>query len=1055
MTQPETASLNGFPLSSNQRRLWLREDRGLLCTQAVVLVESHYDPGALKAALRRIVERHEILRTTFQTVPGMKMPLQVASDEPEFAWKECHIGDDESLAAVSAQERRHEFQLETGPVLRAVLAPKGEKSAYLVLTLSAMCGDPGTLTNLAGELAEQYNIGEAERAEVLQYAQFSEWHHSLLDDDDAPSAREYWREAAKESTRLLLRFPFEPSRIEKKGRATETVHLLLGPAIAARIRSLATLNGTQEQTVLLACWSALLSRFTGQPAQACWVTLSGREHEMLAGVYGLLAAPVPIQWDIESAPDFNEVIARTHERLTKAAEFHCFYRPEQFEEQACPDIRIGFEFKESAAAKGGEGARFSTASLFSCIEELDLKLAITAGEASYAIQLHYNPQFSTDFVHELSACLQTFMSNVDGAKPVEEIPIQSEDDWRKLISDGSPARSDFPAHKTIPQLFEEQAALAPERAAVIYEDQVLSFTELNQKANRLANHLLSMGVQTEDCVAICLERSPEILVAILGILKAGAAYVPLDPAYPAQRLHYILQETRARVALTQLSLASSVPQGNWRAVCLDDNAEIIRASDQNPEAVCHPENLAYVIYTSGSTGRPKGVMVQHKSVSNLLLALQDAIYSRHGSPLRVSMNAPIVFDASVKQWIQVLKGNTICIVPETSRLNPEALAQYIKDKELDVLDCTPSQFRLMLASGQISEPGWTPKAVLMGGEAVEESAWAVLHRSRHTSYYNVYGPTECTVDVTVCRMQDSVQPAIGHTLNNMQTYVLDRQFHPVPLNVGGELYVGGEGVARGYWRRPDLTAERFVPDPFSGVSGSRLYRTGDLVCRLEDGRLKFLGRADEQVKVRGHRIELGEIVSILREVPGVRDALVTVRGQDKEQPRLIAYAVREAGAVLSIAELRRHLREQLPDYMVPSGFVILDQIPLTVSGKVDRQALPDVDREHSDLAANYVGPRSETENVITQIWQQVLDVKKLGIHDNFFDLGGHSLLMVQVYNKLREACHKDVPMVELFRNPTIAALSRYFSGDATSILSLQKTQERASRRVAASSRSNN
>ncbi len=805
---------------------------------------------------------------------------------------------------------------------------------------------------------------------------------------------------------------------------------------------------------MLACWSALLSRFSGQPEQTCWVTLSGRGHEMLAGVYGLLAAPVPIQCDMESASDFTQVIVRTHERLAKAAEFQCFYRPEQFEEQACPDIRIGFEFNESAA-KGSEGIRFSAASLFSCVEELDLKLSITGKETSYLLQLHYDRQFSAKFVQEVAACLQTFMGNVDGAKPVEEISIQSEDEWRKLIRDWNPAQTDFPAHKTIPQLFEEQAALTPERAAVIYEDQSFSFAELNQQANRLANYLLGLGVQIEDCVAICLERSAEMLVAILGILKAGAAYAPLDSTYPAQRLHYVLEETRARFVITQKPLASAVSQGNWRAVCLDDNAEIARAGDQNPRVVCHPENLAYVIHTSGSTGRPKGVMVQHKSVSNLLVALQEPIYSRHGSPLRVSMNAPIVFDASVKQWIQVLKGNTICIVPEKSRLNPEALAAYIKDTKIDVLDCTPSQFRLMMASGQLNEAGWAPKAVLMGGEAVDESTWAVLHRNKQISYYNVYGPTECTVDVTVGRMQGSVQPAIGHTLKNMQTYVLDRQFQPVPVNVAGELYVGGEGVARGYWGRPDLTAERFVPDPFSGVLGSRLYRTGDLVCRLEDGSLKFLGRADDQVKVRGYRIELGEIASVLREVAGVRDALVTVRGEDKGEPRLIAYAVREAGAALSIPELRQHLRKQLPDYMVPSGFVILDQIPLTVSGKVDRQALPDVDHEHSDLAANYVGPRSETESVITQIWQQVLDVKKLGIHDNFFDLGGHSLLMVQVYNKLREAFHKDVPMVELFRNPTIATLSGYFSGDAATVPSLQKTQERASRRVAASIRSNN
>ena len=698
MNQQETTSLNGFPLSSHQRRLWLRQDRALLCAQTVVLMEGHYDPALLKAALRRIVEQHEILRTTFQAVPGMKMPLQVACGEPEFLWQECHIDGEKALHGVCAQERQREFQLESGPVLRAVLAPMGEKSCHLVLTLSALCGDPGTLTNLVRELAEQYNAAEAVRAEILQYAQFSEWHHSLLDENDAPAGREYWCEAAKESAQHLLRFPFEPSRIEKKGRATETVRLELGPAIAARIRSLAVANGTSEETVLLICWDALISRFSGQPAQTCWVTLSGRGHEMLAGVYGLLASPVPIQWDVESAPDFNQVIARTHERITKAIELQCFYRPEQFEEQACPDIRIGFEFNESVAAKTSEGIRFSTSTLFSCIEELDLKLSIIAGETSYSIQLHYNPQFSAKFVQEMAACLQTFVSNVDGAKSVEEIPIQSENDWQTLVREWNPAKTDFPADKNIPQLFEEQATLTPERAAVIYEDQSLSFTELNQKANRLANYLLSLGVQTEDCVAICLERSTEILVAILGILKAGAAYAPLDPTYPTQRLQYILQEARARFVLTQQSLASAASLGSWRMVCLDDNAEIIRASDQNPRVVCHPENLAYIIHTSGSTGRPKGVMVQHKSVINLLLALQEAIYSRHGSPLRVSMNAPIVFDASVKQWIQILKGNTICIVPETNRLNPEALALYIKDTKLDVLDCTPSQFRLMLAS---------------------------------------------------------------------------------------------------------------------------------------------------------------------------------------------------------------------------------------------------------------------------------------------------------------------------------------------------------------------
>ncbi len=1051
--------LNGFPLSSHQRRVWLRQDREFCCVQGVVHIEGNYDHGLLEAALRRIVENHEILRTTFQTVPGMKMPLQVACGEPVFMWKECHVGGTHSLSDMCMQEQQREFQLKNGPSLRCLFVPGGERSCDLVLTLSALCGDAGTLNTLVRELSQQYSVTNPPQPETLQYAQFSEWHHSLLEEEDASSAREYWREAARASTQQALRFPFEPNRIGKQGRAAETVRVELEPAIASKVRSLAAANETSEQTVLLACWNALLLRFTGQAGQTCWVTLPGREHEMLAGVYGPLANSVPIQGDAEATQSFNQIIQRTHDRLTKATEFQYFYRPEVFEEQQSPDIRVGFEFNESFAAHGDKEIRFSTKSFFTHADELDLKLSIIAGQASYCLQMHYSARFSAKFIGEMFACLQTFISNMDGAESIEEIPIQSKNNWWNMVRDLNPAQTDFSADKTIPQLFEEQAALTPGRSAVIDETQNLSFAELNQKANRVARHLLSLGVQTEECVAICLERSAEMLVAILGILKAGAAYTPLDPTYPIQRLHYILQETRARFALTQKSLVSAVSQGCWRAICLDDKEEIPQsydqASDENPCVICNPENLAYILYTSGSTGKPKGVMVQHKSVINLLEALQEAIYSRYDVPLRVSMNAPIVFDASVKQWIQVLKGSTICVVPEKDRLNPEALSLYIKDTKIDVLDCTPAQFRLMLASGKLSDTRTAPKAVLMGGEAVDEDTWAVLHQNQQTSYYNVYGPTECTVDVTVCRMQDSAQPAIGHTLKNMQAYVLDKRLHPVPMGVAGELYVGGVGIARGYWGRPEFTADRFVPDPFSAIPGSRLYRTGDLVCHLEDSGLKFLGRVDEQVKVRGYRIELGEIVSVLREVAGVRDAIVAIKGQEKGEARLIAYPVREAGAVLSVADLRRHLHTQLPDYMVPSGFVILDQIPLTVNGKVDVKALPDLDHEHSDLAANYVGPRSETENVITQIWQQVLEVKKLGIHDNFFDLGGHSLLMVQVYNKLREAFHKDVPMVELFRNPTIAALSRYFSGDAVGIVSLQKTQERASRRVAASSRSNN
>lgn len=1052
MNQPNAESSNFFPLSSQQKRLWSRQDRALLCSQTLVLVEGPRDAELLHAALHRIVGRYEILRTKFQAVPGMKMPFQAISEESDFSWDECRIEGEEALHDVCAKERLREFQLGSGPVLHAVFVPGEETSCYLVLTLSALCGDLSTLNLLVRELAQEYGSTTTEPAEILQYAQFSEWHHSLLDEEDASSGRDYWRERAKHCAQEPLRFPFEPARMERRANPIEALRLNLTSALSDRIKSLAADNETSPEVVCLACWCAVLSRLSGQETQACWVTLSGRDHEMLAGVYGSLAVSVPFQWRLADGSDFKRLIANIRKSLEKAAEFQYFYRPEQFEDQACPDIRIGYEFNEMLSIVESGGVRFSTVGSFAAIGDVDLKLSVCAGKSSYSIHLPHTSRFPAEFVQQLAVCFQMFISNAKDVDAIAEVQIQSENDWRMSVKSVNPAPTGFPADATIPQLFEQQVIRTPEAVAVISEGESLSFSELNRRANRLAGYLMSLGVQREESVAICLERSPQMLVAILGILKAGAAYIPLDSGYPPQRLIYILNESSSRVVLTQKSLASIISPGPWRTISLDGEPEISRAGDQNPCIGGDPENLAYIIYTSGSTGKPKGVMVRHRSLVNLVEALHESIYSRHEAPLRVSMNAPIVFDASVKQWLQLLKGHAICIVPEEKRLSPDAFTTYIRDTKIDVLDCTPSQFRLVFASGKHEERNLLPKAVLIGGEAVDEATWTALHREKETSYYNVYGPTECTVDATACRMQDSVQPAIGHPLKNMRAYVLDSHLQFVPTGVAGELYIGGEGVGRGYWRQPGLTAAHFVPDSLSGVPGSRLYRTGDLVCRLFDGQLKFLGRADEQVKIRGHRVELGEIAAVLREVTGVSDALVTMSGEEKADARLIAYVVRAAGAALSIPDLRQHLRSQLPDYMVPGGFIVLDQLPLTVNGKLDRKALPHVDRDSSD-AATYVAPRSDTEKIITQIWQQVLDVKKLGIHDNFFDAGGHSLLMVQVYNKLREAFHQDIPMVELFRNPTIATLSQYFSGNGPNVSSLQSAQDRASRRIAAMTRS--
>ncbi len=475
----------------------------------------------------------------------------------------------------------------------------------------------------------------------------------------------------------------------------------------------------------------------------------------------------------------------------------------------------------------------------------------------------------------------------------------------------------------------------------------------------------------------------------------------------------------------------------------------LEASEEDPKVYPLPENLAYIIYTSGSTGRPKGVMIQHRSVANLLEGLQHTIYSGHKAPLRVSMNAPIVFDGSVKQWIQLLQGHTVCILPEAVRLDPLVLNQYIKDKQIDVLDCTPSQLKLIHENVKNHL-----KAALVGGENLDAEMWAALQSSSDTQFYNVYGPTECTVDVSVCAVDDSAQPSIGTPIQNVRTYILDENLQPVPSGEAGELCVSGEGVARGYWNRPDLTAEKFLPNAFSGLSGDRLYRTGDSVCLLPNGKLKFLGRVDDQVKLRGFRIELGEIAAVLRNVQGVRDAIVLLDGEQQNQQRLVACIERNdtAKEVVTIHVLRETARLHLPEYMVPSAFCIVDKFPLTVNGKVNRKMLLGMAAASVERPETVIAPRSQTEQQIFGIWQEILGIKQAGIHDNFFDLGGHSLALAQVSVRLSEVFQRSVPMIELFRNPTVAMLAQYLDGQQAEPQSKTRVQDRASRRIAAANR---
>ena len=585
--------------------------------------------------------------------------------------------------------------------------------------------------------------------------------------------------------------------------------------------------------------------------------------------------------------------------------------------------------------------------------------------------------------------------------------------------------------------------------AVVFQDQQLTFAALNRRANQLAHRLQTLGVGPESVVGLSVESSLEMVTGVFGILKAGGAYLPLDPRNPPERLNQVLRDAGVSVLLTQEHLSSERFDSSLQLLCLDTDME--EENGENPQRITDAHNLAYVIYTSGSTGQPKGVMIQHRSTVNLAAALREEIYAGLGTALKVGLSAPLAFDASVKQLVQLLSGNTLYLLPEELRLDAKRALAYLTEHALDVLDCTPSQLKLLLAAGLNQSAMNAPKLMLVGGEAVDESLWSQLAESHATRFYNVYGPTECTVDATWSPVTSATDgPTIGRPIPNAEAYILDKDFEPVGIHLEGELYIGGAGVARGYLNWPERTAEKFVPDGLSGKPGARLYRTGDLARYSPDGAINFIGRNDSQVKVRGHRIELGEIEAALRQHEKVRQAVVVARDDASTGVRLVAYLVPEGA--LEVRELRHMLSERLPDYMVPSFLVVIDELPLTRNGKVDLNALPAPEAVRPPSDEHYVAPRNEIEETITRVWQEVLGVERIGVHDNFFDAGGHSLLMLQVHNKLNEAFGKEISIVGMFAKPTISALAEYFSNTNGHKPSFQKTMDRAARRKQAAAR---
>ena len=1063
------------PLSSGQQRLWFLDQFAAsshaynIAGAARLRGELHHE--ALRHSFQAIIRRHEILRTGFVERQGRPCLIyeQVQFDlEVNDLSRQLQM--EHRLAEELRRESTREFALDRPPLLRAILFQLGEQEHVLLVVMHHIIADAWTIEIMVRELTQFYAAyqagAECEIQELpFQYPDYATWERDRWANGDFATGLDYWRRQLEGAPRLELPADFSRENVPSyQGHMLQTV---LDTSVSQKLKELARSENVTLFMLLLAGFQVLLSQYTGEEDVVVGTSVANRNISGTENLMGLFTNEVVLRTRLHGDPSFRELLSRVRE-TTLSAYSHQDVPFGRLVEALQPqrDFSRNPFFQATILLNNDPlpPMRFGNLGLEPMELEIetaifDLSLIFTAGtDGRIRVALRHSRRFKTErmeqFLKDLIAVFDFMLQKPAGLVSELSKVLAPDVDSKApdlFMSAGLPWSEFSFGNENIPHVFEQQVEATHGSIAVRYEEQCLTFAGLNERANRVANYLLCLGVKNEDYVALCLERSVEIMVAILGILKAGAAYVPLDRTYPVQRLQYIIEETDAAVILTQQSLAELFAGMAGRVVCIDDDA-VAESSANNPKVAIQPDNLAYAIYTSGSTGTPKGVMVRHRSVLNLLQGLEQAIYSDVPASACVSMNAPVVFDASVKQWIRLLKGNSLCILPEEKRFDPEALVAYLNEKRIDVLDCTPSVLRLLLNEGTVQSVNVFPSVVLVGGEAIDTATWERLQGQGQIAFYNVYGPTECTVDVAVCRVSESGRPSIGFPISNVQTYILNDSLQPLPPGQLGELCVSGIGLARGYCRRPDLTAERFIPDPISGVAGSRLYRTGDLARMLPGGRLEFCGRYDDQVKIRGYRVELEEITAVLRKVPGVRDAVVLMTQTSTGPSRLLAYVVPEPSAVLNPEQLRDGLRRQMPEYMTPSGFIILDKLPVTVNGKVDRKALVRMSDGQRTASSTFAPARNPMEETVTAIWMEVLGLREAGVHDNFFDLGGHSLAMVQVRSRLRELLKREVPMVELFRNPTIALLSRYLQEGSAKTPVLHLAQSRAGRRIKAANR---
>lgn len=1030
--------INGYQLSPQQKHLWLlqsAEQSTTFYAQCAVLIEGQLDAQRLKKTMEKVVERHEIFRTGFQLLPGMNTPLQIISETGPawgegFNWETLSPQEQDSCIEMLLQEERHfPFDLQQGLLSRFSLVSLEASKHVLIVTLHALCSDIATLEKLVREIARIYAAeGSSEQTadEPMKYIVASEWLNEMLESEDGEAGREFWRRQ-NPSAVAPLKLPYENTPSAEATFEPQTYAITIPAEVLDQVDAVAGRLESTTETCLLACWSALLGRLLGQNEMTIGAAFDGRTDEELEEAFGPFMKYLPVRSQIKDGAPIGDIIRQLTETINEGYAWQeCFTHDSQ---DSFP--LFGFDYTEPAEKHFPGDAAFSILKRAVNLDRFKVKLSCARFDAGVlSAEFQYDAALiSTEQVQRLAGEFRALVQHVANAPAtaVGDLQILSDAEQQQLLIDFNATQTDFPVDKCLPQLFEEQVARTPENIALTFDGQHLTYAQLNERANQLARVLQNKGVVSDSIVAICTERSFEMVIAIFATLKAGAAYVPLDPAYPQERLAFMLEDSRSPVLLTQQHLIDSLPANQAEVFCLDADMETIALeSAENLNTSVSGSNLAYVIYTSGSSGQPKGVLISHASIVNHMLWMAGEF------PLTetdcVLQKTPFSFDASVWEfYAPLLSGARLVMARPGGHQDSRYMVDVIRAERVTVLQLVPSLLRMLLDEKDM-ETCESLRRVYCGGEALTPDLVERFYgRMSKAVLHNLYGPTEATIDTTfwICPRERALEVVpIGRPVANTQVYIVNSRLQPVATGVFGELCIGGVDLARGYLNRPELTAEKFVPNPFGRQAGGRLYRTSDLARFMPDGDIEFAGRIDQQVKIRGFLIEPGDVEAALLQHPAIRETVVVARGDSTGGKRLVAYYVPAPGqTTAAVDELRRFLKTKLPEYMVPAIFISLEAMPLMPNGKIGRSALPDVGSERPELEEAYVAPSTDNEEVLAAIWAQVLGVERVGVNDNFFALGGDSIRSVRVVSLATER-GLNCTVQQLFEHQTVQTLAR-------------------------------